>query len=124
MKIHPQTIYKGQQPAFVVLPIQEYHALMEKVQDFQDIQEVKKHIEECGETFPMEVVLALSEGHNPIKVYREYRGISQTVLASKIKVSKQYISQLEAGERHGTAKVLKDIAKVLKVDLEDIVLSL
>ena len=121
MKIHPQTIYKGQQPAFVVLPIQEYHELLDKVQDFQDIQEVKKHIEEGGETFPMEVVLALAEGQNPIKVYREYRGISQTALASKVKVSKQYISQLEAGERHGTARVLKEIAKILNLDLEDIV---
>lgn len=122
MKIHPQTIYKGQQPAFVVLPIQEYHELLEKVQDFQDIQEIKKHIEEGAETFPMEIVLALAEGQNPIKVYREYRGISQTALASKVRVSKQYISQLEAGERHGTTKVLKEIAKILSLDLEDIVI--
>ena len=122
MKIHPQTIYKGQQPAFVVLPIQEYHELLEKVQDFQDIQEVKKHIEEGGETFPMEVVLALSKGQNPIKVYRKYRGLSQTSLASKLKISKQYISQLESGERHGTTKVLKEIAKILNLDLEDIVI--
>jgi len=123
MKIHPQTIYKGQQPAFVVLPIQEYHALISTVQDLEDIQEIKQHIEEDGETFPLEVVLALSEGKNPIKVYREYRGISQTALASKVNVSKQYISQLETGERQGTSKVLKSIAKALTLNLEDIVLS-
>lgn len=120
MKIHPQTIYKGHQPAFVVLPIQEYHTLINTVQDLQDIQEIKQHIEEGGETFPIEVVLALSEGRNPIKVYREYRGISQTELASKVNVSKQYISQLEASERQGTTKVLKAIARVLSLDLEDI----
>lgn len=121
MKIHPQTIYKGHQPAFVVLPIQEYHELLEKIQDFQDVQEVKNHMAEGGETFPMEVVLALAEGQNPIKVYREYRGISQTALANKVKVSKQYISQLEAGERHGTTKIIRNIARVLNLDLEDIV---
>jgi transcriptional regulator with XRE-family HTH domain len=70
----------------------------------------------------MEIVLAIAEGQNPIKVYHEYRGISQTALANKVKVSKQYISQLEARERHGTTKVLKEIAKILSLDLDDIVI--
>jgi transcriptional regulator with XRE-family HTH domain len=52
---------------------------------------------------------------------REYREFSQSVLAEKTKVSKQYISQLENGERKGTLAILKKIAKVLAVDLEDII---
>jgi DNA-binding XRE family transcriptional regulator len=120
MKIHPQTIYSGDQPEFVVLPIKEYDRLISAVEDFQDIQEVRNFLERPGETFPMEVVLALSEGKNPIKVYREYRGISQSTLASKANVSKQYISQLENGDRAGTTKILKKLAKILRVDLDDI----
>lgn len=120
MKIHPQTIYNGDQPEFIVLPIKEYDSLISTIEEFQDIQEVRNFIENPSETFPMEVVLALSEGRNPIKVYREYRGISQSSLASKVNVSKQYISQLENGDRVGTIAVLKKIAKILRVDLEDI----
>lgn len=120
MKIHPQTIYNGQQPEFIVLPVKEYNKLINAFEDFHDIQEIKDHVENLAETFPMEVVLALSKGQNPIKVYRTYRGISQSTIAKKVNVSKQYISQLENGDRTGTAKVLMAIAKVLKVEIDDI----
>ena len=120
MKIHPQTIYRDQKPEFIVLPMKEYTKLISALEDFQDIQEIRDHLDNPGETFPMDVVLALSEGKFPIKVYREYRGMSQSTLAQKAHVSKQYISQLENGDRAGTTRVLKLIAKALKVDLEDL----
>lgn len=120
MKIHPQTIYNGKQAEFIVLPINEYNKLINLIEDFQDIQEVKLGEQSSDENFPMELVQALSDGYNPIKVYREYRGISQTALANKINVSKQYVSQLEKGDRVGSAKILLAIAKVLKIDLEDL----
>jgi len=120
MKIHPQTIYRGKQPEFVILPYKEYKKLISSLEDFKDIQEVKEHVQNQSETFPMDVVLALSKGENPIKVYRKYRGLSQVTLAKKINVSKQYISQLESGKRDGTVPVLKAISKTLGIDLEDI----
>ena len=94
--------------------------LIETLEKFQDIQEIQEYLDNPEETFPMDVVLALSEGKNPIKVYREYRKLSQSSLAQQVNVSKQYISQLENRNRTGTTKVLKAIAKALNVDLEDI----
>ena len=94
MKIHPQTIYRDKKPEFVVLPVKEYNKLISAFEDFQDIQEIRDYLANPGETFPMEVVQALSEGICPIKVYREYRGLSQSSLAQKAHVSKQYISQM------------------------------
>ena len=120
MKIHPQTIYNGKQPEFIVLPINEYKKMLSALEDFQDIQEVKQRLEESRETFPLELVKMLSDGQNPIKAYREYRNLSQTALATKVNVSKQYISQLENGDRTGTGRVLKAIAKALGIDMEDI----
>lgn len=120
MKIHPQTIYRGQEPQFIVLPINEYNRLITSIEDSQDIQEVRGYLEAPGESFPMEVALALSEGAHPIRVFREHRKLSQSALAKKVNVSKQYISQLENGDRTGTTRVLKAIAKVLRVDLDDI----
>jgi len=120
MKIHPQTIYRDQKPEFVVLPVKEYNKLINAFEDFQDIQEIRDYIDNPSETFPMDVALTLAQGKSAIKVYREYRGISQSSLAQKVSVSKQYISQLENKERTGTIKVLKSIAKALSVDLSDI----
>ncbi|MBX9831107.1 helix-turn-helix transcriptional regulator [Candidatus Babeliales bacterium] len=120
MKLHPQTIYRDDQPEFIILPFAEYQQLIASLEDYTDIQEIKEHIASKAETFPMSVVKALAQGENPIKAYRKHRGISQASLAAKANVSKQYISQLENGERDGTNRVLKAIARALKVDLEDI----
>ena len=120
MKLHPQTIYRDDQPEFIILPFNEYKQLIASLEDYNDIQEIKTHIANKEETFPLSIAKALSEGNNPLKVYRQYRKISQESLATKANVSKQYISQLENGERDGTTRVLKAIAKALTVDLEDI----
>lgn len=121
MKIHPQTIYKGDKAEYVVLPIDDYNRLIEALEDQYDIEEIKRHFAKVSETFPVELIKALSDGENPIKVYREYRGINQSALAKKANVSRQYISQLEKGERKGTPKVLQSIANILKVELEDLI---
>jgi DNA-binding XRE family transcriptional regulator len=92
------------------------------VEDSGDIQEIRDSINNPSETFPLSVVSSLSKGGHPIKVYREYREISQTALAKKVNVSKQYISQIETGKRKGSAKVLKSIAKELKVDTDDLMM--
>ena len=60
---------------------------------------------------------------NPVKVWRKYRKMSQTVLAEQIGTSQAYIAQIEAGKREGSIKVLTAIAGVLQVDLDDLVES-
>ncbi|MDO8752555.1 MAG: helix-turn-helix transcriptional regulator, partial [Anaerolineales bacterium] len=57
---------------------------------------------------------------NPIKVWREYRGLTQQQLADKVKISKPYISQIETGKRTGTTEILSAIAKVLDVSLDEV----
>ena len=121
MKIHPQIINKGNKAEFVVLPIDEYNRLLSFVVDRHEVEEVKERLENPQETFPLEIVELLSNGEHPVKVFREYRGLSQSLLAKKINVSKQYISQIENFDRKGTVKVLKAIAKVLKAELNELV---
>ncbi len=72
------------------------------------------------ETFPESLVDALVNGDHPIKVYRNYRQLTQQELADRIGKSKPYIAKLEAGERTGTVDVLVRIAEVLKVDLDQL----
>mgnify|MGYP003427762839 CR=1 FL=1 len=124
MKINPQIINKGDKAEFVVLPIGEYNKILTLLNEHKEIQEIENRLSDSQERFPLEVVERLSNGDNPITVYREYRGLTQAALATKVNVSKQYISQIEKLERVGTARILKAIAKILKVDLEDLMRNL
>ncbi len=73
------------------------------------------------ESFPAELACRLLDGENPIKVYRQYRGLTQKGLAGKAGTKAAYISQIETGRRTGSTKTLRRIAKALGVDLDDIV---
>jgi len=119
MKIHPQIISQKGQPAFVVLPYKEYQAILESLEDIEDIEAVKAAETDKSERLPLDIVEKIAS-ENPIKVLREYRKISQVELANRAHVSRQYISQIESGERTGTAKLLKKIALALNVDLDDL----
>ena len=72
---------------------------------------------------PGEVVYAILDGENPIKVWRDFRGLSQQETAENAGISVPYLSQLETNKRKGSLAVLSAIAKVLKVSLESIVPS-
>ncbi len=99
--------------------------LVEKVemaQDIQDFDSAKAALEHGDEELiPSEVVYAILDGENPIKGWREYRGLSQQETAENAGISVPYLSQLETNKRKGSLKVLSAIAKVLKVSLESIV---
>ncbi len=73
------------------------------------------------ELIPDEYVHRLVKGESPIRVWREYRGYSQTELAKTVEISIPYLSQLESGDRKASTDVLKRIAKELELTLDDLV---
>lgn len=107
------------------MPYAEYVQIAEEAEMLQDIRDydaVKAAIEQGKEeVIPSEVTFALLDGQNPIKVWREYRGLTQQQLGEMVKISTPYLSQIETGKRIGSAEVLMAIAKALKVTLDDIV---
>jgi len=119
-KIHPQIILKKGTPAFVVLPYKEYEAILASIEDAEDIEAITIAQADQSEGFPLDMVERIAAGENAIKIFREYREISQKELADRANVSRQYISQIEGNERTGTMKVRKKIAVILSVDLDDI----
>jgi len=56
-----------------------------------------------------------------VKVWREYRGISQATLADAAELSQAYIAQIETGKREGRVDAYRAIASVLKVNIDDLV---
>jgi len=77
------------------------------LQDIRDYDAVKIAIENGEEELiPSEVVFAILDGENPIKVWRRYRHLTQSQLATSVGISVSYLSQLETGKRAGTTDVL------------------
>ena len=109
--------YEGK-PAFVVVPFNEYQELMALKRHMSDEELYLQAISREEEYFPEEIVQRVLQGHSPIRVYREYRNMSQEELAKKIGKTKQYISMLEKGERVGTIRTLKQIAEALNIEVD------
>ena len=120
--MNAQIIEKDGIPAFAVLPFAEYERLVAIAEDKIDAADadVLAYREAKEESFPDTLIDSLVNGDHPIKVYRNYRRLTQQELADRIGKSKPYVAKLEAGERTGTIAVLSKIAEVLKVDLDQL----
>ncbi len=89
--------------------------------DIQDYDEAKNALENgIEELIPAQVVKALLNDENGIRVWRDFRGLSQAVFAKKAAISVPYLSQLETGKRTGSMKVLTALARALSVSLEEL----
>jgi len=105
----------------VILSKKNYEKLLKYKEDLEDIRALKDYETSGEEGFPSDVVERLVNGENPIKVYREYRGLTQLKLSERVGVQQSYITQLESGKKSGTVKVLKKIAAGLNLELDDLV---
>ena len=117
-----QTITINGQKA-VVLPIKQYEALMSRAEDFSDIRDaaaVGARIAAGEETFPADLVKRIVSGESRIKVYREYRGLSQRDLAEAAGVGVPAISKIEKSGS-GSVETLARIAERLGLLVDDLI---
>ena len=119
-----QLIMKEGQPEYAVLPYDLYAQLVENadmLQAIRDYDEAKLALADGEELVPAHIPYAIMDGENPIKVWREYRGLNQQDLAQAAGISASYLSQIETGKREGTTAVLQAIAHALNLTLDDVV---
>jgi DNA-binding XRE family transcriptional regulator len=119
-----QVIERDGKPEWAVIPYEEYERLVKEAEMLHDVRaydEAKKAIAEGEELIPSEVTYAILDGDNPVRVWREHRGLTQQRLAEAAGISAPYLSQIESGKRKGSAKVLAAIAKELGLSLDDVV---
>ena len=103
------------------LPLPERDEMDEMIEEAAAIAAYDAAKERGEESFSAELACRLLDGENPIKVYRQYRGLTQKGLAGKAGTKAAYISQIETGHRAGSTKTLRRIAEALGIDLDDIV---
>ncbi len=119
-----QIIKRDGNPEWAVIPYKDYLRLVadaEMMRDVRDYDGALEAIEQGEETIPSEIVYAILDGENPIRVWREYRGLTLGQLSHAAGISKPYLSQIETGKRTGTTDVLSAIANALDLTLDDIV---
>lgn len=107
----------------VLLDRKEFERLVEAAAHFDDIVaavEAQKRREAGEEYFPAEIVNRLINDENPLKVWRQYRGLTLEALGAMVGRKGSFISKLEKGRAEGGIKLWQDLAKALKLDLEDL----
>lgn len=111
-----QVITRNGKPAFVVIPIEEWHRIEATLEDRADAASVRAFLNDPTETFPDSVVAAILDGVHPLKALREHRGMTQAKLAKIAGTSSVYISQIERGRRRAGRKLRAKLAKALHVE--------
>jgi DNA-binding XRE family transcriptional regulator len=113
-----QLLKKDGKVEFAVLPIAEYRDLVKRLEDLEDIRDMRGHRANPGEAFPATVVNQLIDGVAPLKVFREYRGMTLEALGTACGVSAAALSQIENAKREPSVGLLKKLSETLRVDVD------
>lgn len=122
MTDRPLILEHDGKPAYVVVRYEVWQGLLEQAEDADAARAYDRAKAQADqETVPIAVADALIAGENPIRVWRNYRRMTQDHLATAAGVQRAYIAQLECGRRRGSTQVLARIARALKVDIDDLI---
>ena len=119
----PQIIYQDGKPAFAVLPWKYYECFKKHVAEAALTDEALMTLADLDddELIPMCVSERLSAGEHPVKVFREYRDMTQKALAETVGISPEYVYQIESGKKQGSVDTLQAIAEALSLNLDDLI---
>jgi len=111
----------------IVLSKSDYETLLERAELVDDVAAVDAYGRKLAageeEAIPEEFADRLIDGENPVRVYRELRGLSAKELAERTGISAAFLSEIENGKKEGGVSTLKRIAAELNVMLDDLVLG-
>lgn len=111
----------GDDPRLLVQALRNVAEFEEDQAYSQAALAVQARIDDGTEEFVSETVVSrLVDGESPLRVWREYRGLSQTALARAASTSRARIADIEAGRRTGSAHTLRRLADVLGIGLDDV----
>lgn len=116
-------------PETVTLSRRDYEALIAAAEDRIDHQAIDE--QEAREAalgkdaaradyLPGPLVDRLLAGESAIRIWREHRGLTLTALAGMASVSVSYLSEIESGQKSGSAGALWAAASSLLVTMYDL----
>ncbi|MGJ4892281.1 helix-turn-helix domain-containing protein [Bradyrhizobium sp. HKCCYLRH3099] len=109
----------------VLMSVAEYERLIEAAEDLRDseIAERSRREIEAGteELLTHGEVTEMLAAKSPLAFWRKKRGLTQAALAKATGVAQGFLSEIEAGQKPGTAATLKKIADALRITVDDLI---
>jgi DNA-binding XRE family transcriptional regulator len=107
---------------FAVLPMPAFQKLMADAEMLADVRAYDAAAARLkrgeDELIPLAITERRLAGESPVKIWREYRGLTQEELGKASKVSRSMIAAIEAGNKNGGVATLKKLAGALGADLD------
>jgi mRNA interferase RelE/StbE len=105
----------------ITIPRSEYERLVEAADHLAAVTAYDRAMAAGGEGMPHEVLARIIDGGSPVRVIREWRGISAAELARRASLHRVQVHDIENGRSAGSVQTMKRIAEALDVPLDDIV---
>jgi len=107
---------------FAVIPVAALQKLMEDAEMLADVKAydaAKARLDDgSDELIPLEITERRLRGEPALRVWREYRGLTQEQLAKKAKVSRALIAAIETRRKSGSVGTWKRLGAALGVGWE------
>jgi transcriptional regulator with XRE-family HTH domain len=113
----------------VTLRRKDFRALLDAAEDSLDLAAVRAHRafeDRVGWDVARRNYLTrdeaqrLLDGENPVRVWREKRGMTQRSLAEAAQIAGSYLAEIESGKKPGSNVALRRIAEILEVPMENL----
>lgn len=105
----------------ITIPRAEYDRLREAAEDLADLMAYERAIASGEESIPSEFANRLIDGENPVRVFREFRDLTQTALSKASGVNRVQIADIETGRSVGSVQTMRKLAEALRVTIDDLV---
>lgn len=122
-KSHQRILGVDGKALFVVVPADEYETLTRVAHAAEELAKTRAALSGrlgAGPGVPAGVAHRIADGENPVRVWREARGLKAVALARAAGISPAYLSEIETGKKDGTFRTMAAVARVLNVSLDDL----
>jgi DNA-binding XRE family transcriptional regulator len=109
---------------FAVIPVERLQRLIEDAEMLADVKAydaAKARLEDgLEELIPLEITERRLRGESALRIWREYRKLTQEQLAKKSKVSRALIAAIETKRKAGSVSTWKKLGAALDVSWEQL----
>jgi len=109
----------------ISIPLEEYRSLQAAAEELADLQAYDRALAQLAngdeELLPAELVKRMLSGESALRVWREYRGLTQTALAEASNVNRVQIADIESGRKSGSIVTVRKLAETLGITLDELI---
>ena len=117
--IEPLVIEHEGKPTHVLLRFADWKRIRAILEDAEDLAAVRRvESDPNQDRIPLQVVKRILDDENPVRIWREHRGLTQQALAHAAGLPQSTIARLESGERKGTVAQMRRLANALGITLD------